>query len=130
MMYKRLSVYVIPHCNQRLNNGDVADYEAIDKHNAVIRVSDLKNNDMNFLIALHEFIELHLITKAGIKIEDIDKWDCEHPDEMGDHPNAPYRDAHKFSTMIEMIVANKLNVDWDEYEDKITEISNGLERLK
>ena len=117
-----IKIKVIPHGEQRLRNGDIADYYK-DNNDYIIAVSDLGNPDYNFLVQLHEFIELHMILRNGIKIEDIDKWDCEHPETMGDDPFAPYKREHFFATMIERLVADRIGVSWSEYEKCIESLS-------
>ena len=37
-----------------------------------IRVSDMKNEDYEFLIALHELVEQHLCKKRGITVAAVD----------------------------------------------------------
>ncbi len=87
------------------------------------------NPDYEFLVALHELIESHLVQKRGIPDAAIDEFDIEFekrraaapPDfadyaEPGSDPAAPYYREHQFATAIEKSVAEELGVDWDEYD--------------
>ena len=88
------------------------------------------NADMEFLILIHEIVELYLTQRSGIREKDITKFDIEfeknrkpgNTDEPGDDKNAPYRKEHKFATKIERMVAKELGVDWGEYEDTINKL--------
>lgn len=121
---KPIMLKVIPHCKQRLKNGDVADYFEISEK-TVIAVSDLGKAEYNFLVHLHEFVELFLIQKAGIAIKDIDDWDCKYPDTMGDDPKAPYHLQHCQAEQIERFAAKVLGISWTEYNKTIERISDG-----
>ena len=95
-----------------------------------VRVSDLGNEDYEFLVAIHELIEEHLTRKRGISEEAITKFDiafeqnrtADSTDEPGDSPDAPYRNEHIFATSIERLVAAELGVDWVAYSDKINSL--------
>jgi hypothetical protein len=89
-----------------------------------IRVADLNNEDMEFLVALHELCEQYLTFKRGIKEEDIQKFDQDHPDseEPGAEPDSPYYKEHQIATIVEMIMANALGVNWIEYDQAIADL--------
>ena len=115
---KPILIKTIPHRKQRLHNSDIADYFELSEK-TVIAVSDLGDDRYNLLVMLHEMVELFLITKAGIPIAEIDKWDCAHPKEMGDHPFAPYHKFHVMATAIERFAAKQLGISWRDYEQTI-----------
>ncbi len=120
----------IPHKEHRYET--VGDYFKCQENGMQFRVSKM-NEDYEFLVLLHEFIEWFLVNKAGIKVKDIDTFDINfekerekglhsEDEEPGDHKDAPYRKQHKFATRIERIVAKELGVDWDEYNDCINNL--------
>jgi Mn-dependent DtxR family transcriptional regulator len=115
---KPILIKTIPHRKQRLKNGDIADYVEISEK-TVIATSDLGSADFNFLVQVHEFVELFLIQKAGIAIKDIDDWDCKHPDTMGDNPKAPYHVEHCKAEQIERFAAKVCGISWTEYNKTI-----------
>lgn len=117
----KISIKTIPHRKQRLHNGDVADWYYTKKGTLVIRVSDFKNDEYVFLVALHEIIETALCKKRGITVAMVDEWDCENPETMGDNPKAPYHTEHKFATKIEKMMAKELGIDWEKYDKFIEE---------
>lgn len=86
-----------------------------------ITVSDMRNDDYAFCVAVHELLEAYLCRKRGITTEDVDSFDLNFKGdgEPGDDPAAPYRKEHFFSTTVERMVAAELGVDWQKYEDAI-----------
>ena len=113
----------IPHKKQRYDTiGDYFD----DYGNTLIFVSDMKNEDYEFLVALHEMIEHYLCRKRGIKEKDIMAFDVKFEAERkkgkhskdaepGDDRRAPYRHEHWAATDIEKQIAQELKVDWKKY---------------
>ena len=98
-----------------------------------IRVSDMKNEDYEFLIALHELVEQHLCKKRGITFEAVDEFDIEFERqrakslslstaEPGDNRFAPYRNEHCIATGVERIVAAALGVNWSDYETAVNSL--------
>jgi hypothetical protein len=126
----RINIQTIPHNKQRYETlGDYFDKKGI----AEIRVSNLKNNDMEFLIAIHEMFEQYACRKYGVKEKDITafdkmfenerlqgKWTMEEP---GNDPRAPYRRFHFQSENIERLAASYLDVDWSKYERRCIDVS-------
>jgi hypothetical protein len=99
----------------------------------VIFVSDMNNEDYEYLVMMHEQIEAHLCKKRGILEKDISDFDIQFekdralglhsPDEEpGDSFLAPYNREHVFASKIERMLANELGVDWKEYEKTITDL--------
>lgn len=92
-----------------------------------VRVSQLGDWRMAFLVALHEQIEQALCAARGISEDVVTAFDLGFEasrvdgnyDEPGDHPAAPYRKEHRFATHIERMVAKELGVNWPEYEQRI-----------
>ena len=75
-------------------------------------------------VFVHEMVEFELCKEAGIKEEDITKFDIEsgHPD-PGTLKESPYYDQHKIATKIEKYIIKQLGLDWKEYDanfDKLT----------
>ena len=127
-----LHIYIdtIPHSEQRYPT--VGDYwrPSIPAHaieRLEVRVSELENEDYEFLIAVHELIEEHLTRKHGISEQEITAFDIVYEAsrapasvaEPGDHPDAPYRKEHFFATSIERLIAAELGIDWLAYSAKI-----------
>jgi len=119
----RIDIRVIPHAEQRYVT--LGDYW--DDANGVkqIRVSDLGDDKMNLLVAVHELIETYLCDAAGIAEPIVKAFDEAHPDELdpGSHPDAPYREQHLAAEWIERILADQLRVDWQTYEHQCDEVS-------
>jgi hypothetical protein len=113
----------IPHKNHRYVT--CGDYFKEGKYWQV--VTSKTNADMEFLVLIHEMIELYLTQKRGIaepkikafdemfeKERDSGKWKDEEP---GDDRRAPYYNEHQFSTKIEKLCCDELKIDWDKYEE-------------
>lgn len=124
---------VIPHTEQRYET--LGDYWDSEDGSEQYRCSDLKNWRYNFLVLLHEFIESHLNRNQGISEPDVKAFDEMFEEEVkkglqpadaepGFDPRAPYRDNHALADLIEMMVAYKMGVNIDDYNDKLEEIWN------
>ena len=118
-------IKTIPHKKQRYET--VGDWVVEPDGTLKIFVSEMGDSDYNFLVALHELVELYLCQKRVIKQEAVDKFDIEfeknRPEgdesEPGDHPDAPYRKEHFFATNIERMIALELGVDWKLYDKAV-----------
>jgi hypothetical protein len=126
-----IKIKTIPHNTQRYPT--VGDYIQQQDNSWYISVSETGNDKYNFLIALHEFIELYLTQLKGIKECDITAFDLYYEkcremklvnedSEPGFATNAPYRKEHTIATAIEMMIAAELGIDWLEYDRKISEL--------
>ncbi len=95
-----------------------------DQGQTVIRVSDLGDPGMEFLVGLHELVEMFLCQTRGISQKAVDDFDFdwEGEDEPGDHPTCPYFKEHQFATIIERLMAHELGVDWFVYNQRLNEI--------
>ena len=108
----------IPHDMQRYPT--TGDWEFNDTPGEVridIHVSDTNSWRRAALLAVHELIESLLCRHAGITQAAVDAFDRAHldADEPGDLPDCPYRDQHRFATVVEKLLAAELGVDWREY---------------
>lgn len=124
---KEIHVKTIRHKLQRYETcGDYFERKGVME----FRISQLRNSDYEFLIALHELIEWYLTHRAGIPIREIDDFDKNFEEERarglhsqdaepGNSPKAPYGWAHRFATKIEKQLAKKLGVRWDVYESAL-----------
>jgi len=129
---KKIIIETIPHSQQRAEN--VGDYFQDPEGTWHIKVSDMGDWRMNFLIYLHELIELGITQAWCISEPDIQKfdemWFAEqakglHPDdaEPGFDPRSPYYQAHEYSTLIENLTARELCINWQEYGNVVNEVS-------
>lgn len=65
-----------------------------------------------FLIALHELVEVRLCQSRGVSQQQVDDFDFAYKGdgEPGDEPDAPYRNEHRFAMLIEHLMANELGL--------------------
>lgn len=113
----RISIVTIPHEHQRYPTvGDW--FSRWPDYVLQVRVSETGDSRYNALVAVHELIEALLCEARGISEESVTAFDVAHPemDDPGGDPAAPYHREHTFATQIEMLLAEELGVDWDEYE--------------
>lgn len=91
-----------------------------DLHSGVhrIQVCELGDWRYEFLVALHELVEMALCRHHGVSQKEVDDWDLAHPDadEPGELPDCPYFEMHAFATLIERMMAWALAVKWADYE--------------
>ena len=124
---QKIIIKSIPHNQHRYPTlGDYVDNDYIDfnlenKKETNIFVSDMGNEDYEFMIAIHEMVEQYLCRKRGIKEKDISDFDIAFEElnideEPGDQYDAPYRNEHRFSENIERLICAELGIHWDDYE--------------
>lgn len=117
-------IKTIPHSKQRYST--CGDWFWKKDGSLHIRVSDVRNWKMEFLIAFHELIEVMLCLAMGISQKSVDDFDIQYEedrdkglhrpeDEPGDDEEAPYRVPHYWATTIERILAMLLGVNWQAY---------------
>lgn len=91
------------------------------KYGWEIVTADMGNSDYNFLVLIHELIELYLTQKRGIiepKIKKFDEWFEREKAKgrfknilsPGRHPKAPYKQEHMFAVKIEDLIRKELGV--------------------
>ena len=113
-------IETIPHNEQRYDTA--GDYEDIFDH-LRFYISDMGNEDYEFILLLHELIEEHLTRRKGIKISDIDKWDMEEvfkkdPKYSGDpglSKLAPYHKEHMIALRMEKLFCKTVGIDFNKY---------------
>lgn len=123
-----ITLKTIPHETHRYTT--VGDWEFMPDGSLEIRVSDIGNEDYEFLVALHELCEVALCRKRGISDADVTAFDKafeanrESGDESepGDEPKAPYAEEHCAATGIERMMASLLGVKWKTYEQALSDL--------
>lgn len=114
-----ISIKVIPHIEQRYPTCGDWYYE---NGELMIRVSKMTDDRFEFLVALHELVEVKLCELFGITQSVVDDFDMEYErtratdddSEPGDSPKAPYRLQHCIATGVERTIAAFMGVDWSE----------------
>jgi len=122
------SLEVIPHSQQRYPT--CGDWILGQGGELLVLVSEMKDEDSEFLVALHELVECYLCKKAGVTDEQVTEFDkafevkrtSGNTDEPGDDPKAPYRTQHQCATLIEMIVCREMGKDWKEHEENVNRL--------
>lgn len=128
----KIIIETILHSAQRYETvGDYwKDADGVDH----IKVSEMGNDKYEFLVALHELIEMYLCEKRGIKEEDISDFDKkfealreQEPEIIGDQEpghmiSAPYHKEHVTAESIERRMAVELDVDWENYDKTVQDL--------
>ena len=123
----KITIETVPHSSQSY---ETCGNWRFDEDGLSIYVSELGNDDMNFLVSIHEQIEAWLCRKRNISDESVTNFDLAfemnrpkgNTDEPGDDSKAPYRKEHLLASGIEKIMASLLDVSWLDYEQKINEL--------
>lgn len=124
----KIQIETIPHDQQRYPT--VGDWQWLDQHTLIIRVSELTDWRREALVAIHELVEVLLCKERKISEQAVDDFDKKYErkrkaglkayqGEPGDHKFAPYRKEHFFATNIEALLAGELGVDWPDYEREV-----------
>jgi hypothetical protein len=111
----RIVIESIPHNQQRYDT--LGDWWFDPDGTLQIRVSTGEGGvppEHEFLIGLHELIEVQLCQARGITQEMVDKFDLDPANqgdfEPGDLPGAPYHKEHRFAMLIEHLMAHELGI--------------------
>lgn len=128
-----ITIQTVPHKDQRYPT--CGDYFIGEDGTIQVRVSEELGEDSAFLVAIHELVELYLLRKKGITMQQIDDFDVAYEkahreggvidgkrldnSEPGDDPKAPYFMEHQFATALESLVAVELKVPWKEHADRV-----------
>ncbi len=120
----RIVIETIPHEKQRYPTAGDWWWE---DGTLRIAVSELGDDDLNLLVAIHEMIEAHLCRVDGVSEEEVTAFDMEYEKkggdgEPGDSEDAPYHDQHRIASDVETFTAGVLCVNWDDYEKKINRL--------
>ena len=121
-----ITVRVIPHKEHRYETcGDWFFTPA--GPNLIVLVSDMGNRRFELLVAQHEITEAILCYERGILEKDVTEFDKWHlaqgfVGEPGDHPDAPYRLEHCYATKLERDMAKEMGVNWEEYDEAISNL--------
>jgi hypothetical protein len=108
-----------------IRNEDVGDWIPT-AYGGYIKGVDLGDADMNFVLLVHELVEFYLCMKNGVTDEQVTAFDASFlasgkPGEAGNDPDAPYAPFHDFATVVEHLIANKLGIPWETYDQLIEE---------
>lgn len=112
-----IKIEFIPSAEQRYDTW--GDWFYDEAGNLVIKVSndipELPTPEHQFLVALHELVEVKLCEKRGITQKQVDDFDMspaalECEGEPGDLPDAPYRKEHRFAMIVEHLMAHELGL--------------------
>lgn len=127
-----ITITTTPYSKMRYPS--VGDWLTEENGDIKIIVAETGNPDYNFLIALHELVEVKLCLARGITQKQVDEFDMAFEEqrkksitlstaEPGDNRFAPYRKEHCTATGIERILAAELGVVWHDYEEKLNSLS-------
>jgi hypothetical protein len=128
----QITINTIAHSDQAYDT--VGNWQIADG-NITIQVSDMGNNDYEFLVGIHEAVEAYLCQKNGISEADVtafdENYEANRPEgdesEPGDSEQAPYRTQHIQATQIEKLVANQMGIDWDTYNKAVVSLGGEKE---
>jgi len=123
---RKVEIRIIPHAGQRYPT--VGDWIFRGK-TLRITVSDMGDNILEMLVAVHEYIEAVQCMRDKISGATVDSFDMMFEEwrkegrvrmdaEPGNDTRAPYFKQHQNATEVERKAARLLGVDWDAY-DKI-----------
>lgn len=116
----------IPHKSQKYDTCGDWGYDG-EKGAYYIRVSQMTDWRYEFLVAIHELVEMAWCWKNGVSEEEVTEFDREFEknripgddSEPGDDLKAPYREGHQLATMIERATALILGVNWRDYCNEV-----------
>lgn len=119
-----INIKTIPQAEHRYET--LGDYWDDESGATQVRVTNLVNEDSEFLVAVHELVEQWLLKKAGIREIDVQNFDImfekeraaglhDEYAEPGDDSRAPYSTQHFQAEVVERCIAMILGVDWKKH---------------
>lgn len=118
-----IRIITIPHNEQRYNT--IGDWQR-QGDDALITVSDMNSALYEFLVGIHELIEMYLCEQSGISDEEVTTFDemiletmPDYEGEPGSIIGAPYYRQHLIATIIERLLADELGIDWNDYDEAV-----------
>lgn len=125
---KKIVIEIIPHADQRYET--CGDWHLDEDGVMQVKVSDFGLEIENFMVAIHEVVELILLRHRGVTDKDIDKFDFEFEkrvergeagrnDEPGFASDSPYVAEHTLATSVELQMCALAKINWNEYSEKI-----------
>jgi len=123
MIINKIIIEFTDNPNDIRNNGE-GDYFVDSEGNKVIRAYCQDATDKwkrwAFLCAMHEITEFELLDSRNIPehiVDEFDRWFelKKLKGEPGDHPKSPYKKLHRSAEIVEMYLAERLNIDWHDY---------------
>ena len=123
-----IHIKTIPHKHQRYET--VGDWFYDERGNLQIRVSEMPDARFELLVAVHELLEALDCDEHGVEQEVVDQFDMQYErdrhigddSEPGDSRMAPYYEEHQFATGVERLFAQRLGVNWRDYEKAVNEL--------
>ncbi len=114
-----ITIKTIPHYQQAYDT--TGDWHLKKNGDIEIFVSHVNDWKSEYLVALHELIEVALCKDRNIKEEDVGGFDLAHPEleDPGLDPRAPYHKEHMVAVEIEQRLAHELGVDWHEHSNRL-----------
>jgi hypothetical protein len=122
---KKITIKTIPHSEQRYDT--CGDWWFEMDGSLEIRVSALKDERFEELIAVHELWEAILCRHRNISEKSVTEFDKQWLNknatgEPGDDSLAPYCREHCSATGVERMLASDLDVYWEEYEADLKDL--------
>lgn len=105
-----MSIVIEAISKSQMRYDTLGDWFTDERGHIHIQVDESLSADEQFLIAIHELVELKLCSMRGITQQAVDEFDLqflgkELPGEPGDHPDAPYRVEHRQAMILEHMMA-------------------------
>jgi hypothetical protein len=124
----KIVVETIPHSEQRYDT--TGDWQYLEDGTLVVKVSRLRHERSEWLVAIHEIVEAFLCRQYGLADAAVTAFDEQfekqpNPQniEPGDHPDAPYRDEHCFATAVERMLCAAISYPYSYYEADVYAVS-------
>jgi hypothetical protein len=116
---RKIEIRFIEHGDHRYETvGDW--YESGEIGTVIVDITKMKDPRYEFLVTIHELIEMYLCDFSGISqrmVDDFDMGPGKDSEDPGMESEAPYHNQHLAATGIEMQLAALLDVDWKKYEE-------------
>lgn len=120
----KITIETIPVKDMRYKSA--GDWFFTENGDLEIKVADLGDWRMEFIVGLHELVEVMLCKYKGITQKQVDDFDMSEYglslEEPGLDPKAPYFEQHAIALKVEELVYEPLGINVDMFEDRMGEV--------
>lgn len=118
-------IKTIPHSQQ--DYPTVGNWKIEKDGTIFIFVSKMNDWRYEFLVSVHELVEVYLCIHSGVRQNTVNRFDMKfeknrpkgNTDEPGDDEKSPYQIQHSIASGVERILAAFIGVSWRKYSAKI-----------
>ena len=124
----KIQIEILP--KEKMRYDTVGDYYYTSDGALKIDIAETGVPLFNYMVLVHELIELALLQQRGVDFAEIDRFDMEFEQERAENYHdleaepgfdrrSPYQREHTLATAVEMLMCAHAGINWNEYSEII-----------